>query len=146
MASRMPSVQPCPQRCRCRGSVRSSERSREKGMVLRRMLTHQAERLYELVENLLDLSRVEANALRLEPVEIDVRKELESVVAALDESVSVQVEAGLRAVVDPHAFDRIVSNLLVNAIRHGAPPVTLSATRTSEELVVTCEDRGAGVA
>jgi two-component system sensor histidine kinase MtrB len=60
--------------------------------------------------------------------------------------VSVQVEAGLRAVVDPHAFDRIVSNLLVNAIRHGAPPVTLSATRTSEELVVTCEDRGAGVA
>ena len=127
-------------------NARESELTAEKGMVLRRMLTHQAERLYELVENLLDLSRVEANALRIEPVEIDVRKELEAVVAALDESVSVQVEAGLRAVVDPHAFDRIVSNLLVNAIRHGAPPVTLSATRTSEELVVTCEDRGAGVA
>jgi two-component system sensor histidine kinase MtrB len=115
-------------------------------MVLRRMLTHQAERLYELVENLLDLSRFEANALRIEPLEIDVREEVEAVVAGLDEDVSIQVEAGMRAAIDPHAFDRIVSNLLANAVRHGAPPITISVCRTSEELVITCEDRGAGVA
>jgi signal transduction histidine kinase len=127
-------------------NARESELTAEKGTVLRRMLIHQAERLYELVENLLDLSRFEANALRIEPVEIDVREKVEAVVAGLDESVSIQVEAGMRAVIDPHAFDRIVSNLLANAIRHGAPPITISASQTSEELVVTCEDRGAGVA
>jgi two-component system, OmpR family, sensor histidine kinase MtrB len=127
-------------------NARENELTVEKGIVLRRMMTHQAERLYELVENLLDLSRVEANALRIEPVEIDVREEVEAVVAGLDENVSVRVDAGLRAVVDPHAFDRVVSNLLANAIRHGAPPITITASRTSEELVVTCEDRGAGVA
>jgi signal transduction histidine kinase len=126
--------------------ARESELADEQGTVLRRMLIHQAERLHELVENLLDLSRVEANALRIEPVEIDVREEVEAVVARLDESLSVQVESGLRAVVDPHALDRIVSNLLANAIRHGAPPITISATRRSDELVVTCEDHGAGVA
>ena len=127
-------------------NARESELPFEKGVVLRQMLTHQAERLYELVENLLDLSRVEANALRIEPVEIDVRRELDSVVAAVDESVNVHVEAGLRAVVDSHAFDRIVSNLLANALRHGAPPITISASRNGEELVITCEDRGPGVA
>ena len=127
-------------------NARETELTAEKGMVLRRMLSHQAERLYELVENLLDLSRFEANALRIEPVEIDVREEIETLVAGLDERVSIQVEAGMRAVIDPHAFDRIVSNLLTNAIRHGAPPITISASRTSEELVVICEDRGAGVA
>jgi signal transduction histidine kinase len=127
-------------------NARESELTAEKGMVLRRMLTHQAERLYELVENLLDLSRFEANALRIEPLEIDVREEVEAVVAGLDEDVSIQVEAGMRAAIDPHAFDRIVSNLLANAVRHGAPPITISVCRTSEELVITCEDRGAGVA
>jgi two-component system, OmpR family, sensor histidine kinase MtrB len=127
-------------------NARESELTAEKVTVLRHMLTHQAERLYELVENLLDLSRFEANALRIEPREVDVREEIEAFVAGLDESVSIQVEAGMRAVLDPRAFDRIVSNLLANAVRHGAPPITVSATRTGDELVVTCEDRGAGVA
>ena len=51
----------------------------------------------------------------------------------------------LSAVVDPHAFDRIVSNLLGNAHRHGAPPVLVSAQRMNGELWVTVEDRGQGI-
>src|SRR5207253_3922290 len=51
-----------------------------------------------------------------------------------------------RAVLDADAFDRIVSNLLANAVRHGAPPIVVSATRTADELQVTIEDRGPGVA
>jgi signal transduction histidine kinase len=34
----------------------------------------------------------------------------------------------------------------VNAVRHGAPPFFVSAARTNEELSVTIEDRGSGVA
>ena len=51
----------------------------------------------------------------------------------------------LSAVVDPHAFDRIVSNLLGNAHCHGAPPVLVSAQRMNGELWVTVEDRGQGI-
>ena len=46
---------------------------------------------------------------------------------------------------DAHAFDRIVSNLLANARRHGAPPVHVTAQRMNGELWVTVEDRGEGI-
>jgi signal transduction histidine kinase len=39
---------------------------------------------------------------------------------------------------------RVVSNLLTNAVRHGAPPFVMSAARTNRELSITIEDRGAG--
>jgi signal transduction histidine kinase len=129
---------------------RARELTPEQETVLRRMLMHQAERLYELVENLLDLSRLEADALRIEPVEIPVCERLQDIADAVAgrelENVTVSVPPQLSAVVDPHAFDRIVSNLLANALRHGAPPVTISATRTDRELQLTVEDCGAGVA
>ena len=51
----------------------------------------------------------------------------------------------LSAVVDPQAFDRIVSNLLANARRHGEPPSS-SAPRTNGELCGHVEDRGRGIA
>ncbi|HSL65938.1 MAG TPA: sensor histidine kinase, partial [Gaiellaceae bacterium] len=51
------------------------------------------------------------------------------------------------AEVDALAFDRILSNLVVNALRHGAPPVVVSARRQSgsDELRVVVEDAGNGV-
>ncbi len=116
---------------------------------VRRVLTQQAKRLYELVDNLLDLSRLEADSLRIEPVEIDVRARLEDIVAILvvdGGAITVEVAGDLRAVVDPRAFDRIVSNLVVNAVRHGAPPIVVSAERAGGELTVTVEDRGPGIA
>lgn len=38
-----------------------------------RVLSRQANRLNELVQNLLDLSRLEAEAIRFEPTELNVR-------------------------------------------------------------------------
>ena len=113
------------------------------------MLSQQSQRLFELVENLLDLSRLEADSLRIEPVEIEVRRRLEEIVELHregDEAVSIDVRDDLRAVVDAQAFDRILSNLVANAFRHGAPPIFVSAARTDHELAVTIEDRGSGVA
>jgi signal transduction histidine kinase len=112
---------------------------------LRRMLTQQAKRLLELVENLLDLSRLEADSIRISPSRIDVGERLAAIVDAAD-GVTLDVPAGLDAVVDAGAFDRIVSNLLANATRHGAPPIIVSARRGDSELEVAIEDRGRGVA
>jgi signal transduction histidine kinase len=119
----------------------------EQRAALRRMLTQQAKRLLDLVENLLDLSRLEADSIRISPSRIDVGERLAAIVdASVAEGVSLDVPAGLDAVVDAEAFDRIVSNLLANAVRHGAPPVVVSAKRRSAELEVAIEDRGRGVA
>jgi two-component system sensor histidine kinase MtrB len=62
------------------------------------------------------------------------------------DGVTLDAPSSLGAVVDVDAFDRIVSNLLANALRHGAPPILVSAARRNGELEVTIEDRGPGVA
>jgi signal transduction histidine kinase len=128
---------------------REQELSPEQQSELRRMLSQQSKRLFELVENLLDLSRLEADSLRISPTEIEVRKRLAEIVDAVfdgNREVRIEVPGDLRAVVDVQAFDRILSNLLANAVRHGAPPFFVSAARTNGELSVTIEDRGSGVA
>jgi signal transduction histidine kinase len=128
---------------------RESQLSPEDRRELRRMLSQQSQRLYELVENLLDLSRLEADSLRLAPTRVRIDERLKAIVdAVFDEgdAVTLDVPTGLVAFVDPQAFDRIVTNLLANALRHGGPPVRVSSAWTNDELWVTIEDRGRGVA
>jgi signal transduction histidine kinase len=129
--------------------ARESELTPERRLELRRVLSLQARRLFDLVENLLDLSRLEADALRIAPTPILVHERLATIVEELADragDVTLDVPTDLEAVVDPHAFDRIASNLLANALRHGAPPVSVSATANEGRLRVTVEDRGEGVA
>jgi signal transduction histidine kinase len=136
------------------GAVRTLEEREgellpEQQAELRRMLSQQSKRLFELVENLLDLSRLEADSIRVSPTEINVRDRLTELVEVVcDGATDVTIEApvDLPAVVDVQAFDRILSNLLANAVRHGAPPIVISAVGTNGELSITIEDRGNGVA
>jgi signal transduction histidine kinase len=122
--------------------------SDEQRTQLRQVLSGQSQRLYELVENLLDLSRLEADSLRIVPSELDVEQRLRELIRATCErpdDVELEIEPGLRAVVDQQSLDRIVSNLLVNATRHGAPPIRISARTEKGELAITIADQGQGV-
>ena len=125
---------------------REDELDPEQRTELRRMLTQQAKRLIELVENLLDLSRLEADSIRIAPGRIDVAERLRTIIdAEVAEGATLDAPAGLDAIVDADAFDRIVSNLLANAVRHGSPPIVVSAARRDGRLEVTIEDCGPGV-
>jgi signal transduction histidine kinase len=116
---------------------------------LRTALEQQTARMALLVEQLLDLSRLDAHAIQIVPQQVLVRQRLEEiVVGAAGErraAVELQAPAGLEARVDPNAFDRIVSNLVTNAFRYGEPPVIVSAERRDRHLRVAVEDRGRGV-
>ena len=79
--------------------------SEEQRSQLREVLSGQSQRLYELVENLLDLSRLEAESLRIVPTEVDVERRLMDLIRAVCErpdDVQLEVEPGLRAFVDLH--------------------------------------------
>ena len=127
---------------------REDELSRGQQAELRRMLLQQAKRLFDLVENLLDLSRLEADTIRIAPTEILVGERVAELLETIDAGIEVRVEvpADLCAVVDAQVFDRVVSNLLTNAMRHGAPPIFVSAAKSNRELRISIEDRGGGVA
>jgi signal transduction histidine kinase len=128
---------------------RGAEIAAEQRADLEAMLRGQAAGLKSLVEQLLDLSRLDAHAVAIQPRRIPVRQRLEEIVALSAGSrvgeVSVEVPRDLEAVVDPNAFDRIVSNLVTNALRYGRAPIHVSAQRENGQLQVAVEDRGEGV-
>jgi signal transduction histidine kinase len=116
---------------------------------LRKTLYEQTDRMRRLVDQLLDLSRLEAKGIHLEPQPLWVRTRVEELVLMIAgeqvRDVVLEVSPQLEAIVDPNAFDRIVSNLIVNAFRHGAPPVSVSAEQRDRHFRLRVEDRGEGV-
>jgi signal transduction histidine kinase len=112
-------------------------------------LEQQTERMTQLVEQLLDLSRLDAEVIEIAPQQFNVRRRVEQIVGSAavghEGEIEIAVPHDLVAAADPTAFERIVGNLLTNAFRYGSPPVIVSAERTPEEFRVAVEDRGSGV-
>jgi two-component system sensor histidine kinase MtrB len=129
--------------------AREHQLSDEQQHELKLVLAEQAQRLATLIEQLLDLSRIEAQALEIrpEPMRVAARLEqlLRTVAAGHRDLVEVVVDPELEAVVDSNVIDRVVSNLVVNAIRHGAPPICVRASVEGGRLRITVEDEGPGV-
>ena len=117
---------------------------------LRATLYQQTDRLRRLVDQLLDLSRLEANAISISVTNFPVRRRVEELVLMLAgdnaSEIELRIDPSLETVADPEAFDRIVSNLLTNALRYGSPPVLVDARQTDRHFRLAVEDRGEGVA
>jgi signal transduction histidine kinase len=116
---------------------------------LRRTLYEQTERMRQLVDQLLDLSRLEANGIEIEPRPVNVRSRVEVLMqlvpAEVAEEMKVHVAKDLEALVDPEAFDRIVSNLIVNAARYGEAPIEIAAEQRDRHFRLSVADHGLGV-
>ena len=127
---------------------RRGELSPELQEELLRVGYEQADRLRRLLEELLDLSRLDAGALPVSPRPLAVRSVLEDVTAtSLPEEVAVELDvpASLAAVADPLVLERIVSNLLANAARYGTAPIRVTAEQRDRHLRIAVEDCGKGV-
>jgi len=108
----------------------------------------QGERLRRLLEELLDLSRLDARAIGVEPRPVVLKAVLADVVDGVLPSsgaVELDIPADLAAVVDPLVLDRVISNLLANAARYGLPPIRIEAQQRDRHLRVTVEDSGPGI-
>ncbi|WP_405982384.1 ATP-binding protein [Streptomyces sp. NBC_00158] len=108
-------------------------------------------RLNRLVENLLDMSRLQAGALKLELRPTDL---MEVVPAALDglpaDAPAVDTRSIERApavLADPPLLERVVANLLGNAVRHTPPgrQVLLTASALDDRVEIRVADRGPGI-
>ena len=117
---------------------------------LRVALEQQTARMASLVEQLLDLSRLDAEAVEVRPQQLDLRERLQDVVrvaaGARAADVQVTVDGPVEAVVDPSILDHIVTNLVTNALRYGKAPVRVRASIAGGSVHVSVEDSGPGVA
>lgn len=114
----------------------------------------QAERMVRLVEDLLDLARVDAGKAPLVPQPVALGPLLTEAVAeaqvlARDVTYDVRTPpAGLVVRADPARLRQLVANLLDNASRHSPPGgiVLVAATRHGDRYHLEIHDQGPGVA
>ncbi|GAA1953758.1 sensor histidine kinase [Kitasatospora viridis] len=117
-------------------------------------------KLTRLVDNLLDMSRLQAGALTLHlaPVHLDevLPRALDSL---LDPDAPVQpldLETSPAVLADPPLLERVLANVITNALRHNAPgaPVLVSASAyprpepggpPARQVQIRIADRGPGI-
>ncbi|MFF2960999.1 ATP-binding protein [Streptomyces sp. NPDC057963] len=108
-------------------------------------------RLSRLVEDLMEISRFDAGAVRLNAAETDLADTVRASLAlrGWTDRVRTQLPEGVRAVVDRRRIDVIVANLVGNALRHGAPPVTVTLgtdlAADGEWVTLAVSDHGPGL-
>ncbi|MER7666931.1 HAMP domain-containing sensor histidine kinase [Kitasatospora sp. NPDC096128] len=112
-----------------------------------RMISNETVRLTRLVNDLIEISRLDAGAAPLRSERVDaaiaVRETLD--LRGWGERVDLDLPAALPVRLDPRRFDVIVANLVGNALRHGRPPVHLALRGGENELVLTVTDSGPGI-
>jgi two-component system sensor histidine kinase KdpD len=108
------------------------------------------DRLRVLVENLLDMSRLQAGALALDLQPIDVADVAPSAVDTVPgaRDVVIRIPDDLPDVVaDPALLERALANLVANALRFSPPPAapTLTASALGDRVEIRVVDAGPGV-
>jgi heavy metal sensor kinase len=116
---------------------------------------HDVERLGQIVKSLLLLAQAESGQLKLQKCWLDlVPRVLEDVnqfrMAAGEKGIEVHVKLPqeCEAEVDPVQFQRLLSNLMSNAIKFTqvGGTINLSLSRSGSEVMLTVSDNGPGIA
>ncbi|GAA1956768.1 GAF domain-containing protein [Microbacterium deminutum] len=111
--------------------------------------------LLQLLNDILDLSKVEAGRMQLEPSSFDLRSALEYAISMVREraidhriEVTLEVEPGLETLEsDELRFRQVLLNLLSNAVKFtpDGGRVSVTARRHGDDLAVTVTDNGIGI-
>lgn len=120
-----------------------------KAQVIRR----QVQRLARLINEMLDVSRIEAGRLELDPEEVDLTELIREIAARSaaelersESALTLDLEEALVARCDRLRVDQVVTNLLHNAIKYGqGKPIRVALRREGMTAVLTVEDQGIGI-
>ena len=114
----------------------------------------EAVHLQRLIDDLQELALAEAGALRLDPAPTDLGPIVESVAQAhraraeaAGIGLEAEVDAGIRAEVDPARMRQVLANLMDNALRHTpvGGGVWVSLRRSGDRARIRVEDDGPGI-
>jgi two-component system sensor histidine kinase MtrB len=118
------------------------------------LLQQQSERFEALLNDLLEISRLDAGNIKLELDEVHLMALCSRVIDALapsirDLNVSVDIVAGQSlgpVTCDVRRIERVVRNLVANAIEHAqGRTVTVCIAETDTDVAVVVRDRGIGL-
>ncbi|GAA3692298.1 two-component system sensor histidine kinase CseC [Streptomyces iranensis] len=104
------------------------------------LVRDRAQAMRTLVEDVLEVARLDGFAERAELQEIAVAEFITRRVRAVDPQAAVNVVRDAHVSTDPRRLERILGNLLANAARHGKPPFEV----TVEGRILRVRDHGPG--
>ncbi len=109
------------------------------------ILGTQARRLAKLVEDLLEIASFDAGKADLRVAPVDLADLVADAAEVTGVEAAVTASGDVTVVADPRRVHTVVANLLSNAVRHGAAPVTVTIDGTGDDVVVRVADAGPGV-
>ncbi|MEE1930398.1 HAMP domain-containing sensor histidine kinase [Streptomyces sp. TRM 70351] len=104
------------------------------------LVRDRAQVLRTLVEDVLEVARLDGAAERAELQELELGEFVTRRVRTLAPQAHVTVVRDAVVATDPRRLERILGNLVANAVRHGAPPVEV----TVEDRSLRVRDHGPG--
>lgn len=116
-------------------------------------LNDASERLNRVIENLLDMSRLNSGVLGLKLEWHDLSDLIGVVLKKLEKNlknhkVSVQIEDEIELVeIDFRLFEHAISNLILNATQYSSigSPIRISAKKIDSKIEIAVEDQGLGI-
>ena len=116
------------------------------------LMKNEVQRLTKFVENILDLSAMEAGRLDVHPIPISLGEIVENVSHQFAnvpgvEQIRINLPEGLTPVIaDPGFLTSVINHLVDNAIKYApGEEVTIDAVRQDERLKVRVTDHGPGI-
>jgi signal transduction histidine kinase len=126
---------------RDRGDALSDDqRKRLRGAVVR-----QARMLDSITADLLTAAQAHRGTLRVDLDRVDVKEVLDAVLEGQAGEVTVLLGEPCTVMADPLRLEQMLTNLLDNARKYGAPPVVLNVERHADSAVIRVSDCGPGV-
>ncbi len=128
-----------------------SEFKREQEIIQR--IIHQATRLDTMLNEMMDLTRLQSEQLELHPTEnldiVDVvRRVVENQEAVSQREIRLETKQdSLRTTGDEARLEQVLSNLISNAIKYSPAdrPVTVAVDRADSEAIISVRDEGSGI-
>ncbi len=138
------------QRTMQRGQMPTAERLTNRLTIV----DDQSKRLTRLINELLDISRIGAGRLELEPAPTDLAALTRHVAEQFQEELAVahcpltlHADTPVVGNWDPARIEQVITNLLTNAMKYGkGQPIEITVTGTDEAARLLVRDEGIGIA
>ncbi|MCP3144261.1 sensor histidine kinase [Pyxidicoccus xibeiensis] len=125
----------------------------ERGLAHLDVAQRQVKKLVELVDDLLDVSRISAGRMELSPARVDFSSLVREAVTRFEPEaarvrcpLALDVPGAMPGRVDPRRFEQVLDNLLSNALKYGAgKPISVRLEQRGTHARLTVRDEGIGI-
>ncbi|MEU8257149.1 HAMP domain-containing sensor histidine kinase [Micromonospora inaquosa] len=112
-----------------------------------RLVSQETQNLTQLVNDLIEISRFDSGTARLALDDVDVAAAVTATLRMRGwaDRVHADLPPAVVARLDPRRLDVIVANLVGNAFRHGAEPVSVRLSADADWITIEVADQGPGL-